>query len=550
MFLRNKKKHTVQQKNKIEQLENEIDRLNELLSCSEKDINQDLNIIRQVFDISGLGYWTKSLHEPLLTLSKKAQEILNIKDKNTITCEQFLDCVHPDDVSLVESQINSLAKDTRSVEIEYRLLIIENDTREIRYCSTKAIRTIKPDVNQSIIIGIIYNNIDIEKTRREVSKAIERAEEAERSKNTMLSNISHEIRTPMNAIIGFSELLNIGNLDFEKRKDYVKTIRNQGILLLKFIDDITELIKFESGNVKIAKTKCDLNMLLKEIQVNANQQKKALNKEALEIKLMTPDKKNLIIYTDSGRLQQVISNLINNSIKFTEKGYIEFGHKMPSEGKIEFYVKDTGIGLSKEQQKNIFNRFAEEEIVKRKYEGSGLGLTLCKHLIKLLGGKIWVESESGKGAVFQFTIQHEETPRDFHDYSSVEEEHLPSYKWKDKVILIVEDDEVNFRFLEAILHESDVQILHAVNGFQAVELCKTINKIDLILMDIKMPEMNGFEATRLIREFNKKIPIIAQTAFILEIDMDKCFSLGCNECITKPIDIKEFLEKVNDFLKE
>ena len=389
-----------------------------------------------------------------------------------------------------------------------------------------------------------------DKNRRDLAIAIEKAEESERTKNILLANISREIRTSMNAIIGFSELLNIGNLDFDKRKYYVKTIRNQGTLLLKFIDDITELIKLESGKVKIAKVRCNLNMLLKEILLYAGQQKKVLNKEALDIKLELPDKSGLVVFTDPGRLQQVIANLISNSLKYTEKGYIEFGHMPPVDGKIEFFVRDTGVGLAKEKQKNIFSRFPDEELDSIKFEGAGLGLTLSKYLVKLLGGKIWVESELGRGSVFCFTIPYEQALPDHHEYAAAGEEVYPEFKWKDKVILVVEDDVVNFRFVEAILHDSEAQILHAVNGNQAVELCRSISKIDLVLMDIKMPEMDGLEATRQIRQFNKKIPIIAQTAFFMEIDPEKCMAMGCNDCVTKPIDIKEFLEKINGFLKE
>jgi signal transduction histidine kinase/CheY-like chemotaxis protein len=391
---------------------------------------------------------------------------------------------------------------------------------------------------------------DMDFIQRDLAKAIEKAEESERTKNILLANISREIRTPMNAIIGFSELLNIGKLDFDKRKYYVKTIRNQGTLLLKFIDDITELIKFESGQAKIANSKCNLNILLKEILLYAGQQKKALNKEVLDIKLELPDKSGLVVYTDPGRLQQVIANLISNSLKYTEKGSIEFGHLPPLDGKIEFFFRDTGFGLPKEQQKNLFSLFPDEELDSKKYEGAGLGLTLSKYLVKLLGGKIWVESELGRGSVFRFTIPYEQALSDHHEYANADEEEYHKFEWKDKVILVVEDDEVNFRFVEAILLDSEAQILHVVNGFQAVELCRSINKIDLVLMDIKMPEMDGLEATRQIRQFNKKIPVIAQTAYFTEIEAEKCLAAGCNDCITKPIDIKEFLEKINSFLKE
>jgi signal transduction histidine kinase len=547
MFLGRKKNQT-QQKSRIEELEKEVTSLNAKLVRSNEDLSRDRYLIQKAFEISGVAYWMMPVDKSMVTLSQKAQEILSLKKENTFS--EFLERIHPGDASLFEKQINTLIRDKESVEFECRLRAGDNDTKEASLCYAKAAYTSDPDMKQDGIIGFLNPALYLEKIRKELAKANEKEEESERSKNSLLATISREIRTPINSIIGFSELLNIGKLDFDKRKYYVKTIRNQGTLLLKFVDDITELIKFESGKVKIVKSRCNLNLLLKEIMMVAEKHKKALNKEYLEIRLELPDKTGLVISTDPGRLQQVIANLISNSIEFTEKGTIEFGHLIPSDGKIEFFVRDTGVGLTKEEQKNVFSRFPDEEMDIKKYESSGLGLTLSKYLVKLLGGRIWVESEPGKGSVFRFTVPYEQAPADHHESVSAEEEEYPRFVWKDKVILIVEDDEVNFRFTEALLHDSEAQLLHASNGLQAVELCRSISKIDLVLMDIKMPEMDGLEATRQIRQFNKKIPVIAQTAFIMEIDPDKCLAIGCNAVVAKPIDIKEFLEKINDFLKE
>jgi two-component system sensor histidine kinase/response regulator len=316
------------------------------------------------------------------------------------------------------------------------------------------------------------------------------------------------------------------------------------------IDDLVELTKIESGKITIRKSPCNIDLLLSELQVVFNQYKVLQNKEHLDIRVSYPDSRGLILFTDPGRLQQLISHLINNSIKYTEKGWMEIGYRLVSEQRIEFFVKDTGIGLSRDLQKRIFGRVAEEEFLPGKPEVPGLGLTISKNLIKLLGGKMWVESELGQGSTFYFTIPFEEVPETYHQLASEEEFVIPSYTWKDKVILVVEDDEVNFKFIEAVLQDTAVNILHARNGIQAVELCKSISKIDLVLMDIKMPEMNGFQATRIIREFNRKIPIIAQTAFVPETELNKCLEAGCNDHIAKPIEIKEFFEKVDRFLKE
>jgi two-component system sensor histidine kinase/response regulator len=316
------------------------------------------------------------------------------------------------------------------------------------------------------------------------------------------------------------------------------------------IDDLVELTRMETGKITIRKSPCNIDLLINEILSIFNQFKVYQNKGHLEIKVKYPTHRGIIIYTDPGRLQQLLSNLISNSIKYTQKGWIELGYNLLNDQRIEFYVKDTGIGLSRELQKRIFNRAPEEESSSGKAEGPGLGLTIVKNLVKLMGGKISVESELEQGSTFFFTIPYEEVPESYHLMAPEEEFVMHSYTWKDKVILVVEDDEVNFKFIEAVLHDSSVQVLHASNGIQAVELCRSINKIDLVLMDIKMPEMDGYEATRQIRAFNHKIPIIAQTAFVLENELNKCREVGCNELITKPIEIKELFEKVDKFLKE
>ncbi len=544
MFIGKKNKDLNQLQKHIKELEKEIVELKNRHEESE----HNLFLVEKLLEISKLGYWIIPADKQIVKLSESAKTILGIKEKNAISYKEFLECFHQEDFSLIEKAFDNAILNNQTTTLDLRVPYIENEVKTIKVYSCE-VKRIKKD-EKEYLIGLIIDNTAHEKIKKDLSKAIEKVDDSERIRNILLTNVTNEIRTPMNAIIGFSELLNIGNLDYEKRKEYVNTIKKQGTHILKFIDDIAELIKLETGELKINKTRCNLNLLMKEIEIHATHQKKSLNKDLLEIRLHLPEKHDLIIQTDPGRLQQVILNLINNSIKFTEKGYIEFGFKMPVDNKIEFYVKDTGIGLSKEQQKNIFNRFADEESATRKYEGSGLGLTLSKHIIKLLGGKIWVDSEPGKGSVFQFTIPYEKISYENHDYSSIEEEPLPVYKWKDKVIIIVEDDEVNYKFLEAILQDTDTQLIHANNGAQAVELCKSINKIDLILMDIKMPEMDGIEATRQIRQFNTRIPIIAHTAFSLQFDLKKCINAGCNDWIVKPIDIREFLEKLNYYLKE
>jgi signal transduction histidine kinase len=555
MVLGKRKKEIAQLKQRIAGLEAENDRLKSLLKNAsiEDNTHFNLSLLTKLLEINGLGIWVEDPESEVCWLSSHARDILGIKSDISITRETFRMLVIPEDRPDFEKTMNEFRPGSKPTELEFKIARSEGDGREFRLISMQVAYLEVIDQKGTatkLLAGSLRDITRLEKARKDLIKAKEKAEESEHYKNILLTNISREIRTPMNSIIGFSELLNIGNLAYEKRAEYVKTIRNQGIYLLKMIDDVVELTKMESGKITIRKSPCNIDLLLNEILVVFNQYKVTQNKEHLDIRVNYPPQRGIVIYTDPGRLQQLISNLINNSIKYTEKGTIEIGYKPGGEQKIEFYVKDTGIGLSRDLQKRIFGRMAEEESIPGKIESSGLGLTISKNLIRFLGGKIWVESELGQGSTFFFTIPFEEVPDAYHQMAPEEEFVIPSYTWKDKVILIVEDDEVNFKFLEAVLQDTAVTILHARNGLQAVELCKSISKIDLILMDIVMPEMDGFEATRLIREFNRKVPIIAQTAFVPENELKKCLDAGCNDQITKPIEIKEFFEKVDGFLRE
>jgi signal transduction histidine kinase len=554
MVLGNRKKEITGLKQRITALEADNDRLNKSLKEAgvEDDANYNLRFLSKVLALNGIGIWVRASDSETLWLSLTAKEILGYTNDKTISADQLKSSILPEDRPIFDKAINDLRQPGKVSDLELKIARNEGDGREFRLIAMQITSIIPTEAGggDTLLLASIKDITRQDKARRDLVKAKEKAEESERLKNSLLTNIAHEIRTPMNSIIGFSELLNIGNLPYDKRLEYVKTIKNQGILLLKLIDDLVELTRLETGKITVRKSPCNLDLLINEIISIFNRFKAFQNKEHLEIKVKYPENRGMIIYTDPGRLQQLIASLVSNSIKYTQKGWIEIGYKPLSEQRIEFYVKDTGIGISRDLQKKIFSRAAEEDSSSGKTEGSGLGLTIAKNLIRLMCGKIWVESELEQGSTFFFTIPYEEVPEAYHKMAPEEEYVLPSYTWKDKVILVVEDDEVNYKFIEAVLQDTSAQVLHARNGLQAVELCKSINKIDLVLMDIKMPEMDGYVATRLIREFNRKIPIIAQTAFVLENELDKCREVGCNDLITKPIEIKEFFEKVDKFLKE
>jgi signal transduction histidine kinase/CheY-like chemotaxis protein len=537
-------------KNKtIASLKSELDKRDaelEKLRASHSGPGEIPPIQSAVLEMNETGYWIRNRDGSGFWISPLARTIMGLSA--SADWDNLRNAILPDDRPAFERCINELKPESKPQELELKIARSEAEGREYRLVGmvVKMLAGNQSGPGQDVVVGSVKDISRQDKIKRDLVKAREKVEDTGRLKNILLSNISHDIRTPMNAIIGFSELLSMGNLPLEKRNKYVQTIKNQGVQILKVIDDLVELTRFESGNITIRKSPCNLDLLLNELATIFNTYKKSQNKE-LEIRLGYSSGQGTVIYTDTGRLQELISNLVQNAIKFTEKGWIEIGYKVTSDRKIEFFVRDTGIGLSKEMQRNIFQPLAEEDAAGTK---PGLGLVICRNIVKLLGGKIWVESEPGQGSTFYFTIPFEEVPETYHNLTPDEEQQLLSYKWKDKVILVAEDDAVNFRFLEALLQDTGVQILHARNGLQAVELCLTINKIDLVLMDIKMPELNGIEATRKIRSFNKRIPIIAQTAFSMDYEIVQCLEAGCNDHITKPIDIREFMEKVDGYLRE
>lgn len=549
--------------NKIKHLEQEITRLKSIIhedsSLSGKlDIVESLRSVEERLkntqSVGKIGDWEYIVNKNVFRGSEEAFRIFELKHPKDelIDISAIKKVIHADDKSMLEIHFKKLLDDSAALDVNFRINVEKPaGTREIKHIKLRAQPYVDLSKNLTRIIGIVQDVTETKKYERELIKARQKAEESDKLKTAFLANMSHEIRTPMNAIIGFSELLNMSDTDTEKRKEYADIIKNKGTLLMKLIDDIIEVSKFESGNINIHKSKTNLHHLLNELHTQFEQRKKQKGKDGINLTLSLPGKKTPVIYTDPGRLQQVLSNLLNNALKFTDKGEIEFGYTQMDQMKLQFFVRDTGVGISGEKQKIIFNRFRQvENTASRHYAGgSGLGLTIAKGIVELLGGRIWVESEPQKETIFYFTIPYEDVKKESPAPGEPESKlDISSFNWKNKVILIAEDEEVNFKFLETVLHDTQVQVLHAVNGKQAVELCKSITKIDLVLMDIKMPILNGYDATREIKKMNPSIPVIAQTAFSMKDDKDKSLQVGCDDYVSKPIDIKTLLIKINRLL--
>lgn len=393
-------------------------------------------------------------------------------------------------------------------------------------------------------------HLELQRLESALHNAKIRAEEADILKSNFLANMSHEIRTPMNGILGFAQLLKDEDSP-EKRDRYIDIIYHNGMMLVNLIDDIIDLSKIDAGQLTINPVECNLDNLMFEVYTFFNEIKFKQEKEHINIRLLNlNDDESNILHTDTQRLRQVLVNLIGNALKFTEKGSVEFGYIINSgKNNIEFFVRDTGIGIPKDKQDIIFDRFRQvQEGSTRKYGGTGIGLYISKHIIELLGGDIWFESEVGQGTTFHFTLPYQES-KNTSDGSVIFKTKSPHYNWSGKTILIAEDIETNYKYLSTILSDTKANILWVRNGEEAINQVMNGSPIDLILMDIQMPIIDGYEATLRIREKFPDLPIIAQTAYALPHDNLKCFEVGCNDYVSKPINAHLLKKKIDDLLK-
>lgn len=369
-----------------------------------------------------------------------------------------------------------------------------------------------------------------------------RAEESDKLKSAFLANISHEIRTPMNGILGFAELLKTPELSDDAKDRYVTIIEKSGRRMLNIINDIVDISKIESGQMNIVYSDVDINMIIRDLHQFFLPE--ALTKGlSLSFELGLPNEL-CILKCDQTKLIQILTNIIKNAIKFTKEGSIIIGYNL-KDTNIEFFVKDSGVGIPENQQDMVFERFRQGSVaLSRSYEGAGLGLSISKALIELLGGKIWVESEINKGSVFFFTLPAKNlVNKDSGIVVNKNMNVLSNYRY----ILVVEDDSDSREYLKALLELENVIVVEAINGKTAVEMVKTHIEIDLVLMDLKLPDIDGFEATKLIKELRPELIVIAQTGYGFNEYRSMAIDAGCNDFINKPINrlqLKEKLRKV------
>ncbi len=416
-------------------------------------------------------------------------------------------------------------------------IVVQSYTDEKAYNSN--------DVNLlEFVADQISTTIQRKKVENELQKALVKAKEADKLKSSFLANMSHEIRTPMNGIIGFSELFLKPNLTEEDRKNYAQIVINSSKQLLSIVNDILDISKIEAGAIKLHYENVNINKLLDGLfkfyePISHKNNINLVCEKGL-------DNYKSVVHIDKTKLNQVLTNLLSNAFKFTDEGSITFGYEFEG-AELQFYVKDTGIGIEKSHQPKIFDRFmqAENNLTKQN-KGTGLGLAISKKFVELFGGKIWLNS-SEKGTKVYFTIPYKKAP--VPDIASVIEEKISieTVKNKEITILIAEDEIYNMMYMNELFSETNFKIIEAENGKQAVEMVQNNPEIDLVLMDIKMPVMNGKEAMQAIKQTHPKLPVIGLSAFAMASDKEDALKEGFHAYLTKPIDKQQLFETIAKF---
>jgi PAS domain S-box-containing protein len=456
------------------------------------------------------------------------------------------DLLHPEDQDFHQRRIKA-HNDTGFFESELRLR--HKDGHYINLSSRSV--TVRHDNGE--ILGALTISRDITRLKQvheDLIKANVEAEASSKLKSSFLANISHEIRTPLNSVVGFSNLLLANGLSDAVKEEYIEHINHNSEKLLQIIGDIIDLSRLESSQIEITYEETSLNAIVNEIIEEARQVIKRNEKPIiLNIKNQFEDHGDLI-FTDRIWLKRVLNHLMDNAVKFTLDGSIEFSYLLENEN-IVFKIKDTGIGIKKENLGRIFEEFRQEiDGHHRPFEGLGVGLTLAKEVVERMGGKIFVQSEKGIGSEFSFSIPYRPAGRTKTKSASLSNDQLINpIDWTTRKALLVDDNKDVLIYLSRILLDTGIAILTARSGFEALEIIRVTPDIDVVLLDMQMPEMNGIEATKEIRKIRNNLPIIAQTAFVFEDDKDIILEAGCDACLIKPIRKDHLLTVMSSFVK-
>lgn len=496
---------------------------------------------RALVDLSPEGILTADVNGMVTYGSRRAYEIFGEPEDGTAIGKSVFYWVEPGYHDILKKRFQEIIAGSTELRTgEFKLLKHDRSVFWAEMSSSPIV-----DANGKIS-GLLIVCRDITERKiadMELLEAKEKAEESDRLKTAFLHNISHEIRTPMNAIIGFSSLLSEPDLTDETRRPFVDHIMDSSNHLLAIVNDIMEISNIEAGILKINESSININSLLNKLYTRFISK---ASKKGLQLNYSTTlFRENAEIKTDSAKLTDILSNLLDNALKFTDKGRIDYGYNLKKDF-LEFYISDTGIGIPRNQHERVFDRFYQLDNSKaRVHEGTGLGLSICKGYVEFLGGKIWVSSEEQRGSTFSFTLPYIKAAEGHEKADRQEHSGKPAFA-EDKTILIAEDEENNYLLMVEYLSKLNMKTIWATDGVKAVDLFRTSGKIDLVLMDIRLPEMDGYSAAKEIKAMDPRVPVIAQSAY--EFDKSQALKSGCSDFMSKPFTREELIQIVQKYI--
>ncbi len=529
----------------------ELEMQNEELHQIQEDLRRSEKRYEELYDKAPISYLTLNKSAEILDVNLTAAEKFDMP-REFLLNKSFYDFVNREDRDQIYLHLVNVMKTKTLQNCECKINLdqaksksdIEAQQPNAEFWALLESISFKDNEGNDLYRTVLSDITERKKMEDELKKAKEKAEENDQLKTTFLANMSHEIRTPMNGILGFADLLLKNSLGNQEREQYLEMIHKSGQRLVNTLNDIIELSKIEVGISNVEQEATNINQNIEDVVQFFKPEAKNKNL-ALQIDHL-PAASTSNIVTDKSKLESILTNLIKNAIKYTDKGSIHVGCHIEG-GDLIIYVQDTGIGVPKERQQAIFNRFEQADITDQKaFEGSGLGLALIKSYVEMLNGTIELESKEGKGSTFNVTLPYRQAERteatQFATSETTKTNEKANLKDQNLKILVAEDDEASFLVLSIILKQINCEVIHAQSGKETLNMSYQNPDLDIIFMDIKMPEMNGYEVTEHIREFNSNVYIIAQTSYALKGDSQKAFQAGINDYLTKPIKEEELMK--------